>query len=1145
MPERTNYQSNFSAGQVSRTLGGRTDLSKYFNSAEIVQNFVVLPQGGVKRRSGTMFVARAKHHDKETRLIPFTYSTTETYVIEAGHLYFRFYKDRKRLENVYDITAGVEVTGFTNPWYAIITIGAHALTADQEFTVAGVNPDSYDKIDAVNQPVITIVTESGGPTITFNTTLKTFTPHSGNPFLHVAAGDTLIVENSAANDGTFTVASVAGSTPVVPTVSEAVTSGTTDTCDIDWKVTRTTAISYELDVDPGAYVRGGTVTAAYEIVSPYSDADLMELKYTQSADILFLTHSDYQPRELQRSGDKNWAVALFAYEDGPYLSARAVVSDSDAPNQSDVTITPADVTGSGITITASANLFTIDDVGRFIRLKTSVTEIEKFFSHSGGTKTRVRSERAHRLRSGDSVDITGTEDYNGTHEIKKYSDRSFIIDVAFVSDQSSAITEVQTINGAGATGGTFTLTFEGQTTGSIAYNVSNADLQTALQLLSTIDNVTIASGPLPAATTVEFVGDLVKERDADTMTVADSTTGGSGVTVLETAPGTAGDAGWSKSGAGVWGWAEIASHVSPTQMTIDIKEDFNSTLATLDWRLGAWGDRPGWPFVAEFHDGRIWFGGRNNQMPQTLWSSVVGDFINFSPSALDDVVADDNAVTFTIDDDEVNTVRWLQSTNKGLILFTDGGEFLARSRSTTEPITPTSIGIFRHGSYGVVGNLAKPQFAGEAILFVERSGLKLRELLFSFDADQFQAKDMTVLVPDLPEGPFHEIAVIDSPHPVVWARTATGQLLGMTYNRLQEVTAWHQHSLGGGLLVNDVVISGYKPGDPLYFELAQDTLIGDGGGGGGDETDNDGIGGGDGGGLGGPGGGGGGPGGGGGRGGDDQAYYQVRRCTDDSLAPLAFIKIQELKDFLTAFMAEGHCYYPAINDPLFWENSLPQRPSGSVVLASPPERTFSRCAVCLPFLGSSDDECGSASSPNLDSHQRVQVTWDMPVSVTSSVKCVCDKIMSGTATLDFLPTPTPSVYSGHTMWGARINSEITATSECAVPISAHPGVPGVSTWRIWAHYMLLIYNCSTGLFTLRIDESFMFVTADQLYSAAAVYSAAPNAHALEVIGPSGFKIDGDSRGASTAEAASGDNTCYIGSPPTMTVAVRLFEEDFI
>jgi hypothetical protein len=109
-----------------------------------------------------------------------------------------------------------------------------------------------------------------------------------------------------------------------------------------------------------------------------------------------------------------------------------------------------------------------------------------------------------------------------------------------VTVRTGASNEVQTVTINGApTGGTFTLTFGGQTTAALARNASAADVQAALQALSSIGagNVTVtgsAGGPY----TVTFVGTLGGTNVAQ-MTAAHTFTGGTtpGVTVATTTAG--------------------------------------------------------------------------------------------------------------------------------------------------------------------------------------------------------------------------------------------------------------------------------------------------------------------------------------------------------------------------------------------------------------------------------------------------------------------------------------------------------------------------------------------------------------------------------------------------------------------------------
>lgn len=84
-------QRSFGGGEVTPEFWGRIDDAKYQTGLATCRNFLVKPQGPVENRPGTQFVHPAKHADKAARLIPFTYSTTQTMVLEFGDGYLRFH----------------------------------------------------------------------------------------------------------------------------------------------------------------------------------------------------------------------------------------------------------------------------------------------------------------------------------------------------------------------------------------------------------------------------------------------------------------------------------------------------------------------------------------------------------------------------------------------------------------------------------------------------------------------------------------------------------------------------------------------------------------------------------------------------------------------------------------------------------------------------------------------------------------------------------------------------------------------------------------------------------------------------------------------------------------------------------------------
>lgn len=104
---------------------------------------------------------------------------------------------------------------------------------------------------------------------------------------------------------------------------------------------------------------------------------------------------------------------------------------------------------------------------------------------------------------------------------------------------SPAVNELEQV-AVNATGGTFTLTFSGQTTGAIQWNASAADVQTALVALSNLGpgDVLCTGGPLPTSpVTVEFKGAQAGTNVTQMTANSASLTGGTHTATITTTRG--------------------------------------------------------------------------------------------------------------------------------------------------------------------------------------------------------------------------------------------------------------------------------------------------------------------------------------------------------------------------------------------------------------------------------------------------------------------------------------------------------------------------------------------------------------------------------------------------------------------------------
>jgi hypothetical protein len=207
--------SNFTAGELSPRLDGRTDIQKYFNGCKTLENFVVHPHGGASRRPGTIFVREVKNSAHNVRLIPCEFNVEQAYILEFGDQYFRIHKD-------------------------------------------------------------------GGTVVS-----------SGSPV---------------------------------------------------------------------------------EVTTPYLHTELADIKFTQSADVMYIVHPNHAPRKITRTSHTAWTITAVDFQRGPFQDA----------NLTSTTLTANGRTGT-VTITASASTFASTDVGRLVKLHHGFAKVASFSSATSVT----------------------------------------------------------------------------------------------------------------------------------------------------------------------------------------------------------------------------------------------------------------------------------------------------------------------------------------------------------------------------------------------------------------------------------------------------------------------------------------------------------------------------------------------------------------------------------------------------------------------------------------------------------------------------------------------------------------------------------------------------------------------------------------
>jgi len=300
-------------------------------------------------------------------------------------------------------------------------------------------------------------------------------------------------------------------------------------------------------------------------------------------------------------------------------------------------------------------------------------------------------------------------------------------------------------------------------------------------------------------TTVDFKNGPFQEHNttSTTMTSSHTSEGASTVLTLSSTTGVNSDQGFLSTDVGRLvhikdGHVKITGYTSSTSVTGTVQSVISSGSATDDFAMGSFSDTTGHPRCVTFFEQRLVFAGTTNQ-PQTLFFSVSGDYENMDDN-YHGATTDSSAMIYTIASNQVNAIQAIKAT-RTLIVMTTGGEFTVTSGGTTAPITPTNLNIRKQSNYGSAG--VDGISIGNSTLFLQRAKRKIRELAYNFDTDGYIAPDLTILSENITFSGVIQMDYQQEPFSIVWCVRIDGKLTGMTYNRLQDVVAWHEHDFGG------------------------------------------------------------------------------------------------------------------------------------------------------------------------------------------------------------------------------------------------------------------------------------------------------------------------------------------------------------
>lgn len=316
-------------------------------------------------------------------------------------------------------------------------------------------------------------------------------------------------------------------------------------------------------------------------------------------------------------------------------------------------------------------------------------------------------------------------------------------------------------------------------------------------------------------------GDFVRSEGHE-YEAANSATSGTSIPVHTYGKVSDGGVEWTYRSSG-YGVARITAQGGTTATATVLKRFPESVVGsgnpTTLWRFGAWSLRNGLPETVSFFNERLCFG-----RGQSVFMSEVANFESFSPDRAGEILPE-SAVTVTIQSAEVNDIMALVETKGALGVHTEGGEAQIGSLTDSEPFGPGNIRVSVSSAYG--SRPVKPVRVGEATLFLQASGKKVRETVFDIQVDNLVSRDMTVRAEHITAPRVTAMARQEEPHQLVWMVRSDGQLVCLTYDRTQEVRGWARHIIGGDAVVESAAVIPSPDGtrDDLWL-IARRTIDG-------------------------------------------------------------------------------------------------------------------------------------------------------------------------------------------------------------------------------------------------------------------------------------------------------------------------------
>lgn len=589
----------------------------------------------------------------------------------------------------------------------------------------------------------------------------------------------------------------------------------------------------------------GSFTFVDTLPTAYAAEEIRDIHYCQINDVMFLTHKNYVPQRITRANDGTWAI-----EDVPFQFAPALDPPSDGVTMK--LVYDLDDWVSGTSYVVSAMVLYQNEL---YRCKTANSDVT--FTASKWDKASYKSpwNVGQAYVAGDVVEYFGSNYFCSLANTASSANNPVVSAAHWqiINIQDYRLIASSATFDANEVGSIWLLSPGSGSVGRIASESIPASISTTTSAAIFIQGSYVArtvwnSGSSPNQCTLQLQESLDRINFTTVREWYTSTSNEGTISYTAEAPNTGGWYRWvaikaSATGSGTMTIEpivgkldipfKIESYVSTTvvkgipKLAVDslIPNEVIGTAFPV-WRKGAFSVTRGYPKTVCFHDQRLWFAGTATE-PMRIWGSQTDDCYTFLTGSLET-----SGIDVTLAATQANDIEWITSFKRTMVIGTTGEEWTMDSGEQDSALSPSNVRLRRWSRYGSTS--MQPILAGDALLWLTRD-FRLREFAYVFEKDGYSAPDMSLLAEHIPAhiGRVVEMTYTQSPDPVVWFTFEGGELAGFSYDRENNVTAWHRHNFGHKDRDCESVCTIYStdadgnasPGDTLIFLMEKDGAL--------------------------------------------------------------------------------------------------------------------------------------------------------------------------------------------------------------------------------------------------------------------------------------------------------------------------------